>query len=115
MSSRKNVTLDANLTNEHIIQARVKVNYNGRYDGVQVNAHVYDSKGVVRFIEVNGKQESLYRLFINKNDLANNSNEVVFKAVVEGKDAERVRLRASIIQEHKEVDYDYIILDVRNY
>jgi hypothetical protein len=115
MGSRKSIMLDAKLTDEHIIQARIKVNYNGRYDGVQVNAHVYESKGVVRFIEVNGRQESLYRLFISKDDLARNSNEAVFKAVVDGKDAERVRLRASIIQEHKEVDYDYTVLDLHNH
>ncbi len=99
------------MLNGNLIQGRVRVNYNGRYDGVQVNAHVYDSKGIVRFIEVNGRKESIYRLFIGKDELASNSNQSAFKALIEG-DAERVRLRASIIQEHKEVDYHSLIIDV---
>ena len=86
------------------IEGIVKVKYNGRYDGIQVNAHVYDAKGIVRFIEVNGKNTSLYRLFIPKEEIVNSNNEVAFRAVVEGK-AERVRLRASMIQEHKEIAY----------
>ncbi len=100
------------MLNGNLIQGRVRVNY-GRYDGVQVNAHVYDSKGMVRFIEVNGRKESLYRLFISKDELASNSNQFAFKALIEGK-AERVRLRASIIQEHKEVDYHSLIIDVHS-
>jgi hypothetical protein len=30
---------------------------------------------------------------------------LIIKAIIEGKDVQRVRIRASIIQEHKEVEY----------
>lgn len=101
----------ADVADGSMITARIRVNRSTRYDGVQVNTHVYDAKGVVRFTEVNGRQVSLYRLFVGKDEIDKGGGLLVLKAVIEGS-AERVRVRASIIQEHKEVEYDERVLDV---
>ncbi|MEM2063233.1 MAG: hypothetical protein QXJ61_06245 [Candidatus Nitrosocaldus sp.] len=96
-----------------IISIRIRVNYTMRYDGLQVNTHVYDAKGIVRFTEVNGRQVSMYRLFMSRDEVDKAKGELILKAVIEGKDAERVRIRASIIQEHKEVEYDENVLSIK--
>ncbi|MEM0442375.1 MAG: hypothetical protein QW450_04375 [Candidatus Nitrosocaldus sp.] len=96
-----------------IINISIKVNYAMRYDGIQVNAHVYDAKGIVRFTEVNGKQVSMYRLFISRDDIEKSDGKLLIRSVIEGKDAQKVRIRASIIQEHKEVEYDERIINIR--
>jgi len=90
--------------NTLIIRIRV-MDYAMRYDGLQVNTHVYDAKGMVRFTEVNGKQMNMYRLFISKDEVEKSNGMLIIKAIIEGKDVQRVRIRASIIQEHKEVEY----------
>lgn len=95
------------------INIRLRVNYAMRYDGIQVNTHVYDAKGIVRFIEVNGKQVNMYRLFMSRDEIGKSKGELMLKAVVEGRDAERVRIRTSIIQEHKEVEYDEKVFSIR--
>ncbi|GBC73583.1 hypothetical protein HRbin04_00986 [archaeon HR04] len=101
------------VTDNNIISIRIRINYAMRYDGLQVNTHVYDAKGMVRFTEVNGKQVSMYRLFISKDEVEKSNGTLIIKAIVEGKDVQRVRIRASIIQEHKEVEYDEIAMSIR--
>lgn len=88
-----------------IIRMMIRMDYAMRYDGLQVNTHVYDAKGMVRFTDVNGRQVSMYRLFISKDEVEKSNGMLIIKAIIEGRDVQRVRIRASIIQEHKEVEY----------
>ncbi len=106
------VMIDGVEVTDEAINISIRVEHEMRYDGIQVNTHVYDARGLIRFIEVNGKHVNMYRLFISKDEIERSSGRLMIKAVIEGKDAERIRIRASIIQEHKEVEYDERIVDL---
>ncbi len=91
----------------HIINGSVRVNYDGRFDGIQVNAYIINSNGLVEFVELNGRKISAYtRLYVAKSEMSNNelsNSEFTFKARADTK-GNRIRFRAAIIQEHKEID-----------
>ncbi|MFN4336284.1 MAG: hypothetical protein ACK4FV_01705 [Candidatus Nitrosocaldus sp.] len=105
---------DVEVTDDNTaINISIRVEYTMRYDGIQVNTHVYDARGIIRFTEVNGRNVNMYRLFMSRDEIEKSNGRLNIKAVIEGKDAERVRIRASIIQEHKEVEYDERIVNLR--
>lgn len=88
------------------IRASIHVNYPGRYDGVVISTQILDSSHLIVYRSYNGKAitQNVSRLFINKNEMPQNSAE--FTATMEFEPAEPhdVKFRASIIQEHKEVE-----------
>ncbi len=93
----------------------VTVNYNGRFDGVQINTYVTDTNEQVLFVEMNGRPISTpARLYVSRNEMAE-KNSFSFKARIARKDFPKnagVRLRAAIIQEHKEVESDMLLVPV---
>lgn len=101
------LALEASAIRPHeTIRAKVRVNYPGRYDGVVINSQILDSNELIVYRSYNGKgiTQNVSRLFINKNDMPENSAE--FTASIEFEPAKEhdVKFRASIIQEHKEVE-----------
>lgn len=94
------------------ITGNVTVHYDGRFDGVQMNTYLTGGSGQVIFVELNGKKISLQtRLFISKDQLTSN-NTFTFGVKVNSTDYSKakVRLRATIIQEHKEVASDVVFI-----
>jgi len=97
------------------INGTVTVNYRGRFDGVQVNTYITGTNEQVHFVNVDGKPISLFvRLFVSK-DAIGNKNFFNFTARVEQANLPKqtsIRFRAAIIQEHKEIESDVIVVPV---
>ncbi|MDE1861477.1 MAG: hypothetical protein KGI33_01055 [Thaumarchaeota archaeon] len=93
-----------------IIKAKIRVNYPGRYDGVVVNSQILDSNELIVYRSYNSKAitQNLSRLFINKNDMPRNEVEFTASIEFEPKEVHDVKFRASIIQEHKEIESDIL-------
>lgn len=89
-----------------IIKGKIQVNYSGRYDGVVVNAQILGSNQLIVYRSYNGKtiSQNLSRLFINKNDMIQNSVEFTASIEFEPNEVHEIKFRASIIQEHKEIE-----------
>ena len=88
------------------IKGKIQVNYPGRYDGVVVNTQILDSNQLIIYRSYNNKtiSQNLSRLFINKNDMPQNSAEFTASIEFEPKEDHDVKFRVSIIQEHKEIE-----------
>lgn len=101
-----------NLTFKHseIIKGKIQVSYSGRYDGVVVNAQILGSNQLIVYRSYNNKSisQNLSRLFINKNDMPQNSVEFTASIEFEPKEIHEIKFRASIIQEHKEIESDVV-------
>ncbi|MDH2906594.1 MAG: hypothetical protein PXX83_00665 [Candidatus Nitrosotalea sp.] len=93
-----------------IIKGKIQVNYSGRYDGVVVNAQILGSNQLIVYRSYNNKSisQNLSRLFINKNDMPQNLVEFTASIEFEPKEVHEIKFRASIIQEHKEIESDVV-------
>jgi hypothetical protein len=93
-----------------IIRGKIQVNYSGRYDGVVINAQILGSNELIVYRSYNKKpiSQNLSRLFISKNDMPQNSVEFTASIEFEPKESYEIKFRASIIQEHKEIE-SYIV------
>ena len=92
------------------IRARDQVNYPGRYDGVLISSQILDSNELLEYRSYNGKAitQNLSRLFINRNDMPQNVAEFTATIEFEPSRVHEVKFRASIIQEHKEIESDIL-------
>ena len=92
------------------IKGHVTVDYPGTYDGIVINTLIMDSNELVVYKSYNEKQisQNVSRLFISKDDMPN--NKVEFTAAIEFEPAQphEVKFRASIIEQHKEVESDQL-------
>ena len=88
------------------IRGEIKVSYPGKYDGVVVNTQILDSNEHITYKSYNGKtiSSNVARLFINKDVMPDDTAE--FTAVITFRpDKEyEVKLRVSIIEQHKEIE-----------
>lgn len=93
-----------------IIKGRIQVNYSGRYDGVVVNAQILGSNQLIVYRSYNNKSisQNLSRLFINKDNMIQNVVEFTASIEFEPKEIHEIKFRASIIQEHKEIESDVV-------
>lgn len=99
-----------NFKPHEIIKGKIKVNYSGRYDGVVVNAQILGSNQLIVYRSYNNKSitQNLSRLFVNKNDMPQNLLEFSASIEFEPKEIHEIKFRASIIQEHKEIESDIV-------
>ena len=86
----------------------VRVNFPGRYDGIVINTQIFDSNELMIFKSYNEKKisQNVARLFVNRDDMP--ENRVEFTAMLgfkpeKGKEHE-IKFRASIIEQHKEIE-----------
>ncbi len=93
-----------------IIKGNIKVNYSGRYDGVVVNTQILDSNHLIIYKSFNNKpiSQNLSRLFISKSEMPQNTVEFTATIEFDPKESYEIKFRASIIQEHKEIESDII-------
>lgn len=91
---------------EQPLKGIVLVSYPGRYDGVVINAQVLDSNHHVTYTSYNGKEISsnVARLFISKDIMPDNRAEFTAKMGFETDRDLEVKFRASIIEQHKEIE-----------
>jgi hypothetical protein len=101
---------DLNIKSHQIIKGRVQVNYPGRYDGIVINTQILNSNQLIVYKSYNNKtiSQNVSRLFINRNDMPQNSAEFTASVEFEPKEPHEVKFRASIIQEHKEIESDIL-------
>lgn len=87
------------------IEGEISVSYQGRYDGIVINAQVLDSNQHITYTSYNDKEiSSIARLFIPHNEITDNSAKFKAEAKFEADRNHEIKFRASIIEQHKEVD-----------
>jgi len=88
------------------IRGNVYVFYPGRYDGVVINAQISDSNQHVTYLSCNNKKiaQNVTRLFIGRDLILNNRAEFTAVIKFEPQEEHEVKFRASIIEQHKEID-----------
>ncbi|MCV0365942.1 MAG: hypothetical protein K5798_01575 [Nitrosopumilus sp.] len=92
------------------IKGTVLVLYPGRYDGVVINTQILDSNEHIVYKSYNGKNisQNVSRLFINKDVMPENKAEFTALIKFEPKQEHEVKFRASIIEQHKEIESQII-------
>jgi len=105
------LTLDnLNIKPNSEIKGRVTVNYSGTYDGIVINTLIMGSNKLIIYKSYNGKEisDNVSRLFISKDVMPD--NEAKFTAIIEFEPEQsyEVKFRASIIEQHKEVESDQL-------
>lgn len=97
------------------INGIVTVNYQGRFDGVQVNTYITGTNEQVHFVNIDGKPISLFaRLFVSRDEMGT-KNFFNFTAKIEQTNLSKqtsIRFRVAMIQEHKEIASDVIVVPV---
>lgn len=88
------------------IKGTVVVSYPGRYDGVVINTQILDSNEHIIYKSYNGKKisQNIARLFINKDVMPENKAEFTALIEFEPEQVHEVKFRASIIEQHKEIE-----------
>ncbi len=92
------------------IHGIISVNYPGRYDGVVVNTTILDSNEHIIYKSYNGKKisQNVSRLFIKRDVMPENKAEFTAIISFEPKKEHEVKFRASIIEQHKEIESQII-------
>ena len=92
------------------IKGTILVSYPGRYDGVVINTQILDSNEHIIYKSYNGKNISQNdsRLFINKNVMIQNKAEFTALINFEPEQEYEIKFRASIIEQHKEIESQII-------
>ena len=105
------LTLDnLNIKPNSEIKGYVTVDYSGSYDGIVINTLIMDSNELIVYKSYNEKKisDNVSRLFIGKDVMPDNKAQ--FTAVIEfvPEQSHDVKFRASIIEQHKEVESDQL-------
>ena len=92
------------------IRGTISVSYSGRYDGVVINTQILDSNEHIVYKSYNGKNisQNVSRLFINKDVMPENKAEFTALIKFEPKQEYEIKFRASIIEQHKEIESQII-------
>ena len=95
------------------IRGTVSVSYSGRYDGVVINTQISDSNEHITYKSCNGKpiSKNVSRLFIDRKTMPNDTAEFTAIISFEPKQKHEVKFRASIIEQHKEIDSHIIFAE----
>ena len=98
------------------IKGSIIVNYPGNYDGVVINTQILNSNELIVYKSYNGKKIShnVSRLFINKDVMPENKAEFTALIKFEPKQEHEVKFRASIIEQHKEIESQIIFAKYSN-
>lgn len=99
------------------IRGTVRVGYRGRFDGVVINTQILDSNELVVYRSCAGKEieRNVSRLFMPRAAMSGEVAEAEFTASIEFaavRDHD-VKFRASIIEQHKEVESDILFARLR--
>ena len=92
------------------IKGTIVVSYQGRYDGVVINTTILDSNEHIIYKSYNGKKisQNVSRLFINRNVMPDNKAEFTAVISFEPTQEHEIKFRASIIEQHKEIESQII-------
>src|SRR5688500_6864966 len=99
------------------VHGRIELNYNGRFDSIVINSQIEHSSDVFTYIQLNGKRinHPYARLSIFKKDLEEKRiiDFIAFTPHIPKNEVSKVKFRTSIIQEHKEVANDILVLQIK--
>jgi len=92
------------------IKGHVTVNYPGKYDGIVINTLIIGSNELIIYKSYNNKQisDNVSRLFVSRDLMPDNKVEFTATINFEPKQTHDVKFRASIIEQHKEVESDQL-------
>jgi hypothetical protein len=97
------------------INGVIKINYQGRFDSVVINSQIDNTSEIFNFVKLYDKKinYSYARMPILKPDLKD-ENEIKFTAITKHvpQGSSKVKFRAAIIQEHKEVADDVAFIKI---
>ena len=101
------LALDAlNIKPNSEIKGHVTVDYPGKYDGIVINTLIMNSNELIVYKSYNGEEisDNVSRLFISKDVMPDNKADFTASIEFEPKQSHDVKFRASIIEQHKEVE-----------
>ena len=109
----KNIKLeldDRSIKPNSEIKGHVTVNYQGRYDGIVINTQILESNDLILYKSYNDEKisDNVSRLFISKDIMPDNKAEFTAVIEFEPEQSHDVKFRASIIEQHKEVESDQL-------
>ena len=92
------------------IKGRVTVNYPGKYDGIVINTLIVGSNKLIVYKSYNNKEisDNVSRLFVSRDLMPDNKVEFTATIDFEPEQTHDVKFRASIIEQHKEVESDQL-------
>ncbi|MCH9658861.1 hypothetical protein K0U27_09290 [archaeon] len=92
------------------IRGTISVSYPGRYDGVVINTQILDSNEHIIYKSYNEKKisQNVSRLFINKDVMIDDKAEFTASIDFEPSQEHEIKFRASIIEQHKEIESQII-------
>lgn len=100
------------------VEGTVTVSYQGGFDGIQINSYVIGANGQVSFVSINGRSISIpVRLYVSRMEMmGDKKSSFAFTARLDGgknlPPGTKIRFRAAIIQQHKEVESDIVMVPV---
>ena len=88
------------------IRGHVTVNYPGKYDGIVINTLIMNSNELIVYKSYNGEEisDNVSRLFISRDVMPDNKANFTASIEFEPEQPHDVKFRASIIEQHKEVE-----------
>ena len=97
---------DLNIKPNSEIKGHVTVDYPGAYDGIVINTLIMDSNELIVYKSYNGEKisDNVSRLFISKDLMHENKADFTASIEFEPEQSHEVKFRASIIEQHKEVE-----------
>ncbi len=104
---------DRNIKPNSDIIGVIKVNYSGKYDSIVLNTQILGSNELMLFTSYNGKKISQRssRLFMSKDTMPENKADFTAMITFEPNQKHEVKFRASIIEQHKEIESDVLFAD----
>lgn len=100
-----------------IVGGTARVSYGGRFDGVVLNTQILDSNDLVVYRSYAGREieKRTSRLFIPRDIMSGGGTVAEFSASAESSDGRgrEVKFRASIIEQHKEVESDVVFAKLK--
>lgn len=96
------------------IKGLIVVNYSGNYDSVVLNTQILNSNELMLFTSCNGKKldQRSSRLFISRDSMPQNRAEFTARITFEPKEQHDIKFRASIIEQHKEIESDVLFAKI---
>ena len=105
------LTLDElNIKPNSEIKGHVTVDYPGKYDGIVINTLIMNSNELIVYKSYNNEKisDNVSRLFISKDVMPENKANFTASIEFEPEQVHDVKFRASIIEQHKEVESDQL-------
>ena len=92
------------------IKGHVTVDYPGTYDGIVINTLIMNSNELVVYKSYNDKKisDNVSRLFISRDVMPDDEAKFTASIEFEPEQSHDVKFRASIIEQHKEVESDQL-------